>query len=290
MSIGVPYFFVVGNHDINPYGGGSSRPYTLSLEEIYRAYCSVHKNITFNKNENGTDYYIDFNWIDVRFVVLNASNGARYVYGSSSASWLATVLDTTKTVFFVVHQTPITTQIYDNISTGNSAGVISALQSFIANGGNLIQLSGHSHLDLAFIDPWLSIMQVCQRFKAGLDGTPAETTTTKISGYIDVQGDPQREAMTASEDAWSVCIYKPVSNDLDMIRFGAGVDRYFHITPISPTTLNTKLTGTITWSTSDSNVATVSDGIVTNIGIGKCAILAKDEVGNYECWIVKNEI
>ena len=56
------------------------------------------------------------------------------------------------------------------------------------------------------------------------------------------------------------------------------------------TTLNTKLTGTITWSTSDSNVATVSDGVVTNIGIGKCAILAKDEVGNYECWIVKNEI
>ena len=154
----------------------------------------------------------------------------------------------------------------------------------MTNGGNLIMLSGHSHQDVAFINPFLSVMSDCQRFS----NTPADITDDAhgMSGFIDVVRKNARVQNTETEDLWSVCIYKPDTNELDLIRFGAGKDRYFHVTPISPTTLTTQLSGTIAWSSSDTSVATVADGVVTEEGTGKCAVLAKDEDGNYECWII----
>jgi len=149
-------------------------------------------------------------------------------------------------------------------------------------------MSGHSHLDMAFIDPWLSVMQDCQRFSntEGAIITPDSEDTHSITGFIDNIVKPARTQYTASEDAWSVNIYKPLTNDFSMIRFGAGADRYFHVTPIAPTTVTSKLSGTLTWSTSNDAVATVADGVITGVTAGKCAIIAKDEDGNYECWIV----
>ena len=123
---------------------------------------------------------------------------------------------------------------------------------------------------------------VCQKCQQ------ANTTTTemqKISGYIDVMGSPARTAGTATEDAWTVCVLKPNSKELSTIRFGAGVDRYFHYDPIAPTTLTSKLASP-TWSSSNESVATVSGGVVTGVASGTCAILAKDATGNYEAWIV----
>ena len=107
-----------------------------------------------------------------------------------------------------------------------------------------------------------------------------------VTGYIDAIGTPARTAETYTEDAWSVCVYKPQSNEFDMIRFGAGTDRYFHVTPVVPTTLSTRLSGTVTWHSSDDAVATVTDGVVTGVSTGRCAVFAKDADGNIEVWIV----
>jgi hypothetical protein len=126
-------------------------------------------------------------------------------------------------------------------------------------------------------------MQVCQKFEQ------ADITTEaygKMSGYIDVLGNPAMTSETYTEDAWSVCVYKPFDNVLDMIRFGAGTDRHIHLTPISAGTVTSQLDD-VTWESSDTSVATVSGGVITEVGTGRCAIIAKDSAGNIEVWIVE---
>ena len=284
-SIGVPFVWAQGNHDNNPYI--SSGSLVLSLPECYKAYFESAEG-SYNASENGTEYYIDFDRLNTRLISLNANNSSaniKYAYGQSTATWLASALDTDKNIIITLHQSPITSQVYDNTSTDGAAAIRSAITTFVNGGGNVIMLSGHSHNDIAFVSPYLSIMQDCQRFS-----DLAEDVTDQahgMSGFIDVVRKCARVQNTATEDLWSVGVYKPDANELSLIRFGAGKDRYFHVTPIAPTTLTSKLSGTLTWSSSNDAVATVADGVVTGEATGRCAVLAHDESDNYECWIVE---
>ena len=287
MGIGVPYLWSQGNHDTNY--ATSSHEYLFTMQECFKAYFTATKGMTFNASEYGTDYYVDCDWLNVRVISLNANNctsNFEYAYGTSTATWLTDALNTQKTVILFVHQSPLTNQVYGNQSTTRASGVVTALETFVNNGGNLIMISGHSHRDVAFISPWVSIMQDCQRFSNTPSDIVDDGTVTEMSGFIGEIIKNARVQYTASEDLWTVGVYKPITNELSLIRFGAGRDRYFHVTPIAPATLTTKLTGTITWSSSDTAVATVADGVVTGAATGKCAVLATDESGNYECWII----
>ena len=293
MTVGVPYVFCMGNHDEN-YTGGSGNPYLFTIEQCYAAYFTATKATAYNANENGLDYYIDFNELGVRFIVLCANNVKTqswgYSYGTSTAEWLTEALNTTKKVIVAIHQTPYTNQISSNQSTKNSSGIKTALENFHNNGGSLILITGHTHVDTAFINPFLCVNEDCQRHTEtdGYYYTP-ETDTSGCTGYIYKRVKNARTSNTYKRDLWSVCVYKPFTNELSCIRFGSGSDRYFHVAPIAPTTVTTKLSGTITWMSSDDSVATVYDGIISSVGAGKCAILAIDEEDNYECWIVNIE-
>lgn len=283
---GIPYIFVQGNHDNNPYNAsGSFGGLDFSVEQVFKGLFSATRNVTPNYSENGMDYWFDVEGVGIRVIVLNACNVKRahnYAYGSSTASWLAGALDTENTVLLMEHLSSISSQVYNNNSPTGYSGITDALTSFVNGGGHLVQLSGHSHVDLAFITPWLSVMFVCQKLSKA-DAT--STNMQKISGYIDVIGAYDRTVNTVSEDAWTACVLKPNSGELATIRFGAGVDRYFHYKAIAPTTLTSKLSS-VTWSSSDTSVATVSNGVVTSVGSGTCAIIAKDSEGNYEAWTI----
>ena len=147
----------------------------------------------------------------------------------------------------------------------------------------MLLITGHSHIDAEFIKPYVEITNVCQKFEM-VDTT--EEGWLRISGYIDGMRVPERAEGTYTEDAWTICVLKPDSKELDMIRFGAGIDRYIHYDPISSGTLTTRFSSA-TWYTSDSDVATVSDGVVTITGTGRCAIYAKDSDGNIEIWVIE---
>ena len=292
MSIGIPYVWAQGNHDTNYAVSG--HPYEFTMKECFKAYFSSIKNAIFNMNEQGTEFYIDFVDLDTRVISLNANNcttHVEYAFGNSTQSWLSNALQTDKKILLFMHQTPYTNHTYNNATpTDTSSGVKTVLNNFVNNGGNLIMLSGHSHLDMAFIDPWLSIMQDCTRAPGNEFEVDSINPSASPSGpYIDVVRKCARTRGTPTQDLWSVCIFKPFSNDLDIIRFGAGKDRYFHNTPITEaTTLTTRFSGTVTWSSSNTEIATVSDnGEITFVATGKCAIIAKDEEENYECWVVK---
>lgn len=284
-SIGVPFVWSMGNHDTNYAVSGQS--YIFNLAQCFKAYFTSTKVTAYNASENGTDYYIDFDALNTRLICLNANNRSaaiEYAYGSTTAAWLEDALDTDKNVILAVHQSPIRDQVYNRQSTDGATAIVEKLQAFVSGGGNLIMVSGHSHNDVAFVDPWLSVMIDCQRFSNV--ATDVTDEAHDMSGYIDVVRKNARAQYTATEDLWEVCVYKPDTNEFSMIRFGAGLDRYFHVTPIAPSTVTTKLTGTVTWSSSDTDVATVADGVITGAATGRCAVLAKDEAGNYEAWIV----
>lgn len=285
-SIGVPFVWSQGNHDNNPYNGNSN---IFTLQDCFKAYFSSTKGYV-NMSENGTDYYVDFDELGTRLIVLNANNVtdySKYAYGNSTADWLNSVLDVNKNILLAIHQTPFKNHTYDSTTTTQkSSSIITVINTFIANGGNIIVLSGHSHLDIAFVDPWIEIMQDCQRFTPDMLEDQIDNEHSPSASYIDVCRRNAREANTASEDLWTACVYQPFSNDLFLVRFGAGRDRYFHVNPIEPRTLTTRLTGNVVWISSDQSVATVEDGVVTGVSTGKCAVLANDETGNYECWIV----
>ena len=284
-GIGIPYFFSLGNHDTNPYGNGQN---LFDINEIYKAwYQGNGKMTTRNFDTNGTDYYVDFDDCKVRLIVLNANNvqngGTKYAYASETIAWMPNALNTEYRVIIAVHQSPIRTQNDGGVATANAGGIITALEAFVGSGKTLIMLSGHTHRDIAFIKPWVNIVNVCQRFTEH----EARTNAGDITGYIDEVVNPARTSNTYTEDAWTIGVYKTIHNDLHMIRFGAGNDRIFHLTPITEaTTVYSELSGTLVWSTSDSSIATVADGTISQISNGSCAILSKNEIGDYECWIV----
>lgn len=290
-SIGIPYFFVNGNHDTNY----RNQAYLFTMAENYKAYYSDQPDdVVFNAAENGTDYYADYNGLGIRFIVLNANNRNQvieYGYGLSTADWLAEALNTTKLVLLAMHQSPIRDQVYNRQNTTNSASVIEAIQDFVDGGGKIIMMSGHSHCDVTFVDPWLSIAQVCQRFTPDLTEDvvygPDEENPHNISGFIDTLVFPGRVDGTYTKDAWNVNILKPFDGEINIIRFGAGYDRHIHYEYIAPATLTTRLTDTVTWASSDNAVATVSNGVVTGVAAGKCAVIAKDAEGNIEVWMIK---
>lgn len=286
-EIGIPYFFVQGNHDNNPYAGSSVPRFNIKQE--YRVFFNGTRGVTPNDSENGTDYYIDMDWLGIRLVVLNACNTkviSNYGYGTSTAAWLQSdALNTNNTILLASHLSSIASQVGNNHHGVNADAVRNVLQAFVSGGGKIVQFSGHSHVDIAFLEPWMSVMMACQLYE---HDDVTNSIWTVISGYIDVVYSPTRTVGTSTEDLWTACVLKPSDGELDCIRFGAGFDRYFHYEPIAPTTLTTRLSN-VTWSSSNTSVATVSNGVVTGVASGTSAILAKDADGNYEAWLIKVE-
>ena len=286
-EIGIPLMYVNGNHDNNPYI--SSGALVFNLKQVFGGFFTATKGVKCNINENGTDYYFDYENFGVRFIALNSCNSTKainYGFGDSTAEWLEDALDTANYVILASHVSPVSAHVWNNIDPANGTAIKNKLTSFVTNGGKLIILTGHSHVDAEFVSPFIEITNVCQKFEQ------ADISTSQyqaISGMIDGIRNPARTAGTMTEDAWSIVVFKPYSKDIDIIRFGAGVDRHIHCQEIGVSTLTTKLTGAITWSSSNTSVATVANGVITKVSNGKCAIIAKDSSGNIEVWILNTQ-
>ena len=279
--------YAIGNHDTNYYYTKNDDG-VLSSDQYFPSYLSNLRDVVFdNLSTYPLNYYKDFDGIGIRVIVLDANYLARYSFSENVATWLTnTALDTDYTVVLCEHLSSIKEQNWEARSTANNAAVTSALTAFVNNGGTLIQLCGHAHSDYYFSSPWLAITHGCQKLES------VDTTTEAFQAITGYQGSivsPSRTRRTATEDLWSVFVVKPISGVVAQIRFGAGVNRYFHYKPTAVTTtvaLTSILSGTLTWTTSDGDVATVSDGTVTAVATGSCQITATDADGNFETWTV----
>ena len=283
-EIGAPYYMVIGNHDTNYYQSAVK----LTGTETFMAYLSNTRGVVFDDSEYNLSYYKDFEELGVRLLVLDLNYLAQYTSAATLAAWVSgTALNTSKTILLCSHLSMYKYQNWANQGIGNSAGIVSALENFVNNGGKVVQLCGHAHADYYFNNPWLYVVSSCQKLEqADVTGENYQSITGEIGDIVS----PARALGTVTEDLWTACVLKPKSQELDMIRFGAGVDRRFHygkLNAASAGTLTTVLSD-VTWTTSDAAVATVSNGTVTAVGTGMCQITATDAEGNFETWTVVN--
>lgn len=284
-----PYLFIQGNHDNNRYYANASE--LLPLETVFGIFYSASDVTAYNWSEDGADFYVDFESLNVRLIGLNATNAKgggtssawTYAYGDTTAVWLTNCLDTDKTVILLSHLSPVPLHVWNNNTCRHYLDIQAALTGFVGRGGNLILLTGHSHVDATFIKPYTEINFCCQKSK---QSDISDSKYQMIQEMIDGITAPARVDDTVSETCYTYCVYNIADNLMHAIRFGAGSDRHLHCTPIAPQTVTSALTGIVTWHTSDSAVATVSGGVITGVSSGRCAVFAKDGDGNTEIWIV----
>lgn len=288
----------LGNHDVNPYDPNSFAN-ALSYTTL--------RNLWFR--DEGNDYY-SFDGKNTKFYVLNS--GPSYFKTMTNntypdlvnnrweqVDWFAKKLlaDDAPNSVIVMHAYSNASGSnpsawYDVNTTNGSDGIIefglnirevaiayNNRESITKNGetydfsgkiGNvLFILCGHTHFD--FVDASMSLPVVC---------------ITNLEGGQIVDGSYSR-TLTPTFD----CCLLDITNDaLYMERVGAAVSRRIHYLPtaVSGTEeLTTSLSGEVTWSSDNTSVATVSNGIVTGVASGCTSIVATAESGEQEYWVVK---
>ena len=272
-----------GNHDNNAYYNSSNY---FNIKDVYSGFFTVCDGDAVNFGENGTDFYFDNKEIGVRFISINSCNckiAYNYGIGTTTSNWLSTALNTDMPVVLFTHVSPIKEHVWNNIDPSNMSDIRTTLANFVNNGGELVIITGHSHVDAEFISPYAEITNLCQKFEVANTSAPEYQA---ISGMVDGIRTPNRTADTYTADAWTVGVLKPIDKEIDFIRFGAGIDRYFHYHAVAPGTLTSRL-NVVSWNTTDESVATVSAGVINAVGSGKCGIYAKDADGNIEIWIIE---
>lgn len=220
-NIGLPYLFTLGNHDTNY---DPSPKFTIT--ETYSAfYSATPKTAKVNVNSNGTDFYIDYNELKIRIVSLNSNYLNSMFISDSSANWFKNdALNTNNVVIFCAHESPINTQNWAATTVYNGDWVKEQINNFITHGGTLIQLFGHSHADYNFSTPWLSIASNCGKFEQSNLDTDEYRAIIGYDGSIDA---PVRVQGTDTEQSFSVVVVRPSIKKINLVRFGAGLDREF---------------------------------------------------------------
>lgn len=98
-----------------------------------------------------------------------------------------------------------------------------------------------------------------------------------------------KTSFTAESTAFCVFVNDPDNDILYSYHYGAGIDRIVHYDSLlvsGSATVRSTLFGTLTWSTNNSSVVVVNEGIITAIGTGNALALATDVNGNIEMWNV----
>ena len=88
---------------------------------------------------------------------------------------------------------------------------------------------------------------------------------------------------------FDLCAYDHAADTLYTNRIGNGANRILHCEQVAVSTTETltaTITGTLTWASIDTSVATVSDGTVTAVASGYSLISATNENGESEAWVI----
>lgn len=293
---------ILGNHDTNPYSGnGGSADWVNAL-----TYKTV-RNLMFRENK---ETYYSFDGVNTKFYMMNS--GMSYVKTMTNSTynqyigprweqiaWLGNKLLTDDAANSIIAM-----HIYANADseeewfsdeTGLRAAGIHEFgynckrlavaynnrESITLNGITynfsactgrvLFILCGHSHLD--YVDTSGEIPIVC---------------TTNLEGnYWDDDA-----KVTLKSATFDNCLCDLDNMALFAVRVGAGVSRIVNYSPKtvavgSTISLTKKVSGTVTWASRDGSIATVSSGTVTGVAAGVVGIVATNEAGEEEYWIVK---
>lgn len=210
-KIEVPYLSVIGNHDDNRYHMNSNAE-RLTVGERYQVFVNPTRRVV--SDSTGLNYYIDFDEFKIRLICLNSVSDYTYSYESATCTWLSNTalnLPTGYKVLVFTHVAPIGAWNYNNTTPTNSATV----QSALSNVDMMALICGHNHVDAVFSTPFVGATLCCTKFE-NENGNPSLWPTGAVK--------PTRTLDTATEDCWTVVVVRPLSNKINLIRFGAGED------------------------------------------------------------------
>ena len=297
----VPFLYTIGHHELYPYNGvvdgystyGFSQKLATGIAGKYGRY------IKTIKQGDGYSYYFDFEDQKVRFIVLDSVSNTAMGFANSVLNWventaLGTLPASYKVAFFA-HCPTHSSLIENNPTVENGTQLESIINSFISNGGTVLgYFHGHTHFDnVAKRGNIIEIATTTEQnvVSEGMNGT---LSGCPIKYFGRLWGDKtvfSIDFMLFDLDESIVKIY----------RFGVGKDRTISssFTPINSSIsvsetvdLSTIMKPynsdeTITWSSSNTNVATVtSGGIVTGIATGETTITATGTLTRAICKIV----
>ena len=212
---GIPYYQCIGNHDDNRYKE------KFTHEQLYRNFIRNTKNVVFDNKTSmcGTNFYKDYDELNIRCIFLNANNNGSYGYSNDTCNWFAEVVKNTDKRFIVfTHISPIPNQNYGG-KYGIDDGSLKIKNICIDHKDRLIILfSGHNHYDASFVDPFLSFTINCQKFE-NENGDPSLWATGAVK--------PTRTVGDYTEDCFDVVIVRPISKKINRVRFGAGEDQEY---------------------------------------------------------------
>lgn len=285
-NTGNPLLYVIGNHDDNRYVSGGR----FTRQEIVGNFICPVDERTIGGTMGGCNYYRDIDRLKIRMIVAMSINfSGFYEYTAETRSWLSETINTMpvgyKAVIFS-HVPPLPSQAWNNIQYTGGEGFASIVED--AGDRVICMFEGHTHLDNTFLTPYVAVMSGCEKCYniSSLTGVPEDSVF------------PERAVGDYRQDLWNVVVIDAENEVINVVRFGAGVDRYIHYAPVGvqpggSTTLSPDIITAATWHTreSESSYISVSSGTVSvsqNAPVGsRLSVSAIDDDGNQEFWVVK---
>lgn len=295
---------LLGNHDTNPYSGSGGQadwvnalPYKTVRNLIFREeketyysfdavktkFYMMNSGMSYLKTMTNSTYnqylgprWEQIAWLGNKLLTDDAPNSiiAMHIYANADTEeeWFSTE---TGIRAYGIHEFGLNCKrlavAYNNRESITLNG---NTYDFSASTGRVMFIMcGHCHAD--YIDTSGEIPIVC--------------TTDLQGGYWD--NGEKKYSLTATFD----CDLADLDNKtLYAVRVGAGVSRIVNYSPKSVSagstlSLTKKVSGTVTWTSRDTTIATVSNGTVTGVSAGVVGIIATNAAGEEEYWIIKVE-
>ena len=285
---GMQMYIIPGNHDYN-YGTVSGYP-ILTEFEVYGQIMTGQNDVV--RSDDTCTFYFDNTQLKIRYYFTSCMYDSSY--NVSSYKWIFRNMEDIPEGYKVIvftHTGLSGSGARNHNYAQYLTGALKALRDKTiytfdneefdysnTNGLPIAIFSGHHHIDYVFSDNGIACIQVTT------DAYYYEDSSSYDDPEIPVLN---REIGTDSEQAFDVATVETYSNTVYLTRIGAGRNRIIHCSkaPVSTTvTLTSELSGSLTWGSTNANVATVSDGTVTKAGDGSCMISAADISGNVEYW------
>lgn len=278
-ELNIPLLLVLGNHDNNRNGySGFDTIQGSDLATTFMSHSSSAVTYPSPDTFYKTTYYKDFDTYKLRLICVygqSFSSGNVYEFSSATRTFLAESLESLPEDYkaiFVTHVPPCTKMNYNNNTrkggesgdtTVNGVTISGGVKGIIEHYGEKViaMLYGHCHQDNVWADPFVSIGTCCNKSVA-VNGNSSLWSADAVM--------PLRSPDDYRQDLWDVLLVKQTAKTIDMVRFGAGVDRRVHyeatecVAGSSVTLTNTFESGG-TWGlrTSDTSKASVLNGVVS---------------------------
>ena len=218
--LGLPFYTCIGNHDTNIYykvNGSYQKDHVFSLTQQYGLYIKDIYDVVFDDSMSKTNYYKDFDSFNIRCIFLNSNEGDDYGFTDETLAWFTEVMNTGHDVYVFSHRNPATSSSYHNQNE---------MTAVMKNASNFKMLFyGHVHYDCEFTAPFTEdnpILAFAQNANKCYNHDRGE-------GWPDQAVLPERKVDSADEDCFDVVVIRPQSGKVNLVRFGAGVDREFDL-------------------------------------------------------------